>query len=182
MTKQIESYLKAEGQHYTVCRFTGENKFNHETLGIDVDCGSTDCYDGWHATWILQQGRLFIDSLTVLASRPPTICGINPIVGDFISTYESLLLPWGFSGELTLIPSTDEDRAWRLHFAIPDKDEIVPQFTLIFDLGRLRSTRNDSYLIEANMNEDAPGKRARAGRIFGEVPTPFDHLAFSFDR
>jgi len=60
----------------------------------------------------------------------------------------------------------------------PQDDEIIPQFGLNFDLGRLKSASNESYLLPANVDEEEPGQRAREGRIFAKVPTPFDELIY----
>ena len=88
------------------------------------------------------------------------------------------MLPIGFTGKVTVIPREDESRAEMLWFSIPQDDEIVPRFVLNFDLGRLKSVSNESYLLAADVDEEEPGQRAREGRIFGEVPTPFDELTY----
>ena len=88
------------------------------------------------------------------------------------------MLPIGFTGKVTLIPREDEFRARTLCFCIPQEDEIIPQFALNFDLGRLRSASNESYFFPAHADEEEPGQRAREGRIFAEVPTPFDDLIY----
>ena len=80
-----------------------------------------------------------------------------------------LMLPIGFTGKVTVIPIEDESRAEMLWFSIPQDDEIVPRFVLNFDLGRLKSVSNESYLLAADVDEEERGQRVREGRIFGEV-------------
>jgi hypothetical protein len=71
------------------------------------------------------------------------------------------MLPIGFAGKVTVIPREDESRAQMLHISIPQDDEIVPQFALNFDLGRLKSVSNESYFLAADVDEDESGQRAR---------------------
>jgi hypothetical protein len=95
-----------------------------------------------------------------------------------MGVYHDLMLPIGFTGEMTVIPREDEFRARTLYFCIPQDDEIIPQFALNFDLGRLKSASNESSLLPAHVDEKEPGQRAPEGRIFAEVPTPFDDLIY----
>jgi hypothetical protein len=76
---------------------------------------------------------------------------------------------------MTVIPKEDEFRARTLYFRIP-QDDNHSSIYLNFDLGRLKSVSNESYLLPAHVDEKEPGQRAREGRIFAEVPTPFDDL------
>ncbi len=76
-----------------------------------------------------------------------------------------LMLPIGFTGKVTVIPIEEESRVEMLWFSIPQDDEIVPPFVLHFDLGRLKSVSNESYLLAADVDEEEPGQRAREGRI-----------------
>ena len=178
MTRQISDYLEAEERSYIVCAFKGENKFVPQSIGLQRGGLSTACYKGWHAKWKIQDGRLFVNELTIYVSRLPSICGISPKRGRCTSVYESLMLPCGFTGDLTVIPEEDDERARELYYCVPENDEIVPLFTLEFDFGRLKGIRNRSYFLEANAEEDEPGQLARKGRIFGHVPTPFDQLKY----
>jgi len=178
MTMQASEFLEAEDRSYVVYGFDGENQFSPESIGIKIDGASTACYRGWFANWRLWDGRLFVNELTIYSRRVPPICGIRPEIGDFSSKYRGLMLSSGFTGELTVIPAEDQSRARVLYYCIPDKDEIVSQFVLTFTLGRLKSVKNTSYLLQAEVDEDEPGKNARAGRIFDDVPTPFDHLIY----
>lgn len=178
MTMPAPEFLESEETQYFICGFDGTNQFEPETIGIKVEGGSTACYRGWFANWCLSDGRLYLLKLTIYSNRVPPICAIKPEISDSTSIYENLMLPSGFSGTLTVIPAEDRHRAHRLYYCIPDKDEIVPRFGLFFNLGRLKTIENTSYLLQSNEDEDEPGERSRAGRIFHDVPTPFDSLVY----
>ena len=60
-----------------------------------------------------------------------------PQIGHGTGAYHDLMLPIGFSGKVTVIPRDDEFRARTLYFYNRQDDEIIPQFALNFDLGRL---------------------------------------------
>jgi hypothetical protein len=144
-----------------VCSFDGEKHFGPELLGLRIGETSTACYRGWHANWRLMQGRLYLKDLFVYTNLCPTVCGVRPEIGHYQSAYHDLMLPIGFAGKVTVIPREDESRAQMLHISIPQDDEIVPQFALNFDLGRLKSVSNESYFLAADVDEDESGQRAR---------------------
>jgi hypothetical protein len=178
MTQQIREYLEAEDRSYVVDSFDGEKQFDPELLGLKIDGASTACRSGWHANWRLMQGRLYLRDLFVYTDRCPTICRVRPEIGDCRGVYHDIMLPMGFTGQVTVIPREDEFRARWLYVHIAPDDQIIPLFVLNFDLGRLKSVSNESYLVPANVDEDEPGQQMREGRIFGDVPTPFDELNY----
>ena len=178
MTRQIKEYLEAESVSYWICSPSTSKIFDPEIIGVERGGLSTACWKGWYSSWKLMGGRLYLDNLNTFGGELPPICGIEAHGDKFSLGYKRLMLPWGYTGEITVIPSDDQDRAWGLYYGIAENDEVVPQFVLHFEKGRLMSARNTSYLIRANEDEEEPGTRMNEGRIFGEVPTPFDELVY----
>lgn len=178
MTKQIEDYLEADNVSYRICSMRGEGELCLQSLGIASHGGSTACWRGWFATWCLLEGRLFVKRLTVMAEKAPPICNVYPENDHGYAIYSDLMLPVGYTGNIVVFPAADERRAELLHWGIPEKDEIVPQFQLDFSVGRLKSVANTSYLLPAGLDSNFPGEAASLGRIFSEVPTPFDSLLY----
>jgi hypothetical protein len=69
------------------------------------------------------QGRLYLKDLILYTERCPTICGVLPQIGRWTGAYHDLMLPIGFTGTVTVIPTEDEFRTRTLYFCIPQDDE-----------------------------------------------------------
>ncbi len=142
------------------------------TLGMRPTGFTTACWSGWHPTYEIYQGRLYLRDLTIHTAIEslPVVCRVAPNQSyEGCCYYEKLFLPLGFSGELTL--TAHYPGRWGIA-VVPDTERI-PSFCLTFDTGQLTSVQNATFIRKTDPALEWPDCVIRIP-VAQEDPTPFD--------
>jgi hypothetical protein len=152
--------------------FSDSPLFVPATLGLRPTGFTTACWSGWHPTYEVNQGRLYLRDLTIQTAieNLPVICRVPPKQSyQGCCYYERLFLPLGLTGEISL--TAHYPGRWGIA-AVPDADRI-PSFRLTFDLGQLIAVQNETFIRKTDPALEWPECVIRIP-VAQDESTPFD--------
>ncbi len=142
------------------------------TIGLRPTGFTTACWSGWHPTYEISQGRLYLRDLTIHTAieNLPVICRVAPKQSyEGCGYYEKLFLPLGHTGEVTL--TAHYPGRWGI--AVVPETERIPSFGLTFHVGQLTAVQNMTFIRKTDPALEWPDCVIRI-LVAEDDPTPFD--------